>query len=636
MCAICGVVNFDGAPVDEGALVKMRDEMLNRGPERGGLHIEGNVGLGHRRLRIIDLSEAGAQPMSNADGSVRVTFNGEIYNFMELRPLLEAKGHQFKSRSDTEVIVHGYAEWGEAVIEKLDGMFAIGIWDAKKKQLLLARDRFGKKPLYYVQQGKRLAFASELKAIATLPGLSLTINPDAIDCYLHHLGVTQQQSIYKEVKKVQPGHYEVFSEGSHREERYFRPDYTHKIVASEPELLERIDAALRAAVKKRLVADVPLGAFLSGGVDSSMIVAMSAQLSSAPVKTFSIGFEEQEFSELGYARQVAERYGTQHEEISLRPDVLEILPALLYEYGEPFADSSAVPTYYVSVGARRFVTVALSGDGGDEMFGGYDNARSSYWAQQYDNAMPGLVRGPMEGLLAGYTGGDPGGVVRKLRTLVNQAADDPAQRHSGSMAFSSANRERLYTDAFKSSIKGSPALEVFTRHADELRGLSLVDQTLLLTAYTRLPNDYLVKVDVASMKVALELRSPFLDTALATLAASIDPMVKVSRGRQKYLLKKLAERYLPHDVIYRPKRGFSLPLKHWLRKELAPAIKRFLPDGKAVQLGWFRGDYVNELIAQHNAGSHDHTHRLWALLCLEIWYRMFVDKTMSPTDTLRS
>jgi asparagine synthase (glutamine-hydrolysing) len=636
MCAICGVVNFAGMPVSDDAVVRMRDEMRNRGPDSAGKYINGHVGLGHRRLRIIDLSAAGDQPMTNEDRSIWVVFNGEIYNFQELRRQLQEDGHRFASNSDTEVIIHGYEQWGDGVVEKLDGMFAFAVWDSSSNKLLLARDRFGKKPLCYLRQGAYVAFASEVKALATLPGVTLTVNSDAIDCYLHHLGVTQHHSIYREVHKVQAGHYEIFTTDGHSTVRYYAPDYTKKISLSEPELLECIDGTLRAAVKKRLISDVPLGAFLSGGVDSSLVVALMAGLSDRPVKTFSIGFEERDFSELKYARSVAQRYGTDHEEICLRPEVLRILPSLVWEYSEPFADSSAVPTYYVSQAARRFVTVALSGDGGDELFGGYETARAAYWSRQYDRFVGGPLRRSLESWLFHSALVERSGSLHKLKTLASGAHADPAVRCADSMAFSAPERAALYTDSFRDSLHGSPALEAYTHFWPHLAGLDLVDQNLVLTLHTRLPNDYLVKVDVASMKVGLELRSPFLDADLATLSASIDPLVKVRLGRQKFLLKKLAERYLPAEVIYRRKRGFQLPLTHWLRGDLRPTLDRFLPAGQLVRIGWFRANYIKRLISEHVSAAADHTHRLWALLWLELWYRMFIDRSLSPADDLRS
>ena len=349
--------------------------------------------------------------------------------------------------------------------------------------------------------------------------------------------------------------------------------------------MERIDAALKEAVRKRMIADVPLGAFLSGGVDSSLVVAMMSQLSSKPVKTFSIGFAEQDFSELEYSDAVAKRYGTEHQQIRLQPDVLEILPSLVWEYGEPFADSSAIPTYYVSKAAKEFVTVALTGDGGDEQFGGYDIARASFHALRYDALLPGFVRGPLEDWLFAA---ERTGFAQKLKTLATHACPDPARRHGYSMAFNQRQREALYTDTFRTSLGAHRPWHIYQRHAAEMAGLSILDQNLYHVLMARLPNDYLVKVDVASMKVALELRSPFLDTDLCTLSSSLDPLLKVKGGVQKYLPKKLAERYLPWEVIYRPKKGFSLPLKHWLRTDLAPALNRLLPDGNLVKAGWFQ------------------------------------------------
>ncbi len=616
----------------------MRDVMFNRGPDFGGEWVGGHAALGHRRLSIIDLSPLGHQPMSNHDGTVWVTFNGEIYNFPELRKELEAKGHRFKSHSDTEVIVHGYVEWGTGVVARLDGMFAIGVWDTKKETLLLAVDRFGKKPLFYAKDGATVRFASDVKAFWSLPESRLTVSRAAIDCYLHHMAVTTDHAIYEQIAKLPPAHFELFERNASgevvsRRERYWKPNFRDKIDVSEAEALERVDATLRAAVKKRLIADVPLGAFLSGGVDSSLVVAMMSELSSKPVKTFSIGFEEQDFSELEYSDAVAKRYFTEHQQIRLKPDVLAILPSLVWEYGEPFADSSAIPTYYVSKAARQYVTVALTGDGGDEQFGGYDIARASFHAMAYDRFAPGLVREPLEDWLFGA---ERKGLLQKVKTLATHASPDPARRHGYSMAFNGRQRDALYTDDFKNSLGGHHPHHIYERHAEEMAGLSIVDQNLYHVLMARLPNDYLVKVDVASMKVALELRSPFLDTDLCTLASALHPRLKVKGGVQKYLPKKLAERYLPWEVIYRPKKGFSLPLKHWLRTDFAPLLRRMLPEGNLVKAGWFRRPEIDRLIGEHTSSRAEHTHRLWALLWLEIWHRIFVERSMTGKEDLRA
>lgn len=638
MCAITGIVHFDHRPVAESELIRMRDIMVNRGPEHGGQWLGGHAALGHRRLRIIDLSPLGNQPMTNEDASVWVTFNGEIYNFLALRKELEARGHQFRSHSDTEVIVHGYEEWGEDVVARLDGMFAIGVWDTRRDALLLATDRFGKKPLYYSQHGATVRFASDSKAFWSLPGAALTVNHAAIDCYLHHLAVTTDHTIYNEVRRLQPAHVKVFARDNSggvrvRETRYWQPNFRDKIRITEAEALERIDAALREAVRKRMIADVPLGAFLSGGVDSSLVVAMMSRLSSQPVKTFSIGFEEQEFSELEYAAAVARRYQTEHRQIRLKPDVLEILPSLVWEYGEPFADSSAIPTYYVSKAAKEFVTVALTGDGGDEQFGGYDIARASFHAMRYDALLPGFVRGPLEDWLFAA---ERSGFVQRLKTLATHASPDPARRHGYSMAFDQRQRDALYTDSFRASLGAHRPWHIYERHAAGMAGLGILDQNLYHVLMARLPNDYLVKVDVASMKVALELRSPFLDTDLCAVSSALDPMLKVRGGRQKYLLKKLAERYLPWEVIYRPKMGFSLPLAHWLRTFLGPLLNQLLPDGNLVQAGWFQKPEIQRLIGEHATGVRTHTHRLWSLLWLELWHRIFIERSMTGRESLRS
>jgi asparagine synthase (glutamine-hydrolysing) len=621
MCAICGIVNFSGEPVSQSELIAMRDVMVNRGPDFGGEWIHGNVGLGHRRLKIIDLSENANQPMPNEGKSVWVVFNGEIYNFQELREQLQ--GHKFQSRSDTEVIVHGYEEWGENLFGKLNGMFTIGIWDARSQKLILARDRFGKKPLFFVEQGGAVQFASDIKAFSQSGKIKLTINPQAIDCFLHHLSPTQHHCIFNEVQKIRPAHYKVFSANGAKEIRYWQPSFRGKENFSEPEVLERIDTELRDAIKRRLVSDVPLGAFLSGGIDSSLIVALMSQLSDKPAKTFSIGFEESDFSELEYSRAVAKRYKTEHQEIILKPNVLEILPSLVWEYGEPFGDSSAIPTYYVSKAAREFVTVALTGDGGDEMFGGYDIARASWYSHQLSRFLPQSIQRTLGSL-----------GVRKLKTLSVHGSDDPAIRHSYTQGWTPSAKENLYTSQFKSLLGDHAPHHIFSEYQQSLAGLNIIDQNLLLTIVGRLPNDYLVKVDVASMKSALELRSPLLDYEISRLSESIDPMLKVKGGCQKYLLKKLSERYLPQEVIYRPKRGFALPLKHWLRKDFAPVVSNLLLDGEIVKTGWFNRDCISRTLEQHKAGA-DYTHRIWTLLWFELWWRMFIGKSLKASDCLK-
>jgi asparagine synthase (glutamine-hydrolysing) len=628
MCGICGIVDFSRRPVSAPTLERMRDVMVHRGPDAAGLHIEGHAALGHRRLAIIDLSPLGNQPMSNRDGRIWVVFNGEIYNFQDLRQELTGKGYAFRSRSDTEVLVHGYEEWGLALFPKLRGMFALGIWDGRKEELVLARDHFGKKPLFYLVADDAVLFASDIKALLEVTPTTLHVDPVALDAYLFHLSPTQEHCIYREVRKVKPAHYVVFGAKGQREDRYWFPSFQPKVRLKEGDAIEEMDRLLRQAVARRLVADVPLGALLSGGVDSSLVTALVSLLGGPSARTFTVTFSEREFAEAQYADQVARRYKTRHHVLTLSPDVLSILPALVWEYGEPFADSSAVGVYYVTKAAREHVTVALTGDGGDELFGGYASARASYFAQKLARWIPE----PLRRRLPAPANGN--GLRNPLATLLRYSAREPHIRHDFSLAFSQGHKTRLYTEEFTRALGDHDPWRIFSQYDDAASGLDLMDKNLLRTLMTRLPNDYLIKVDVASMMNSLELRSPFLDLDLSAFSESIPPDLKNRGGRQKYLLKKLAERYLPSEVIYRPKQGFELPVGHWLRNELRPLLAEFVLQGHALERGWFRADYVRQLVDEHLAQRADHTHRLWALLWLEIWFRLFVTQTMRPHDVL--
>ena len=639
MCAICGIIDFDSRKIDQNKLIAMRDMMFNRGPDAGGIKIVNeSVGLGHRRLKIIDISDAANQPMANENESIWTVFNGEIYNFIELREILIRHGHVFQTKSDTETIVHGYEQWGEDLFTKLDGMFAIAIWDNKNERLLLARDRYGKKPLYYQYDGKRLSFASEIKALWKVSDKELQINEAAVDCYFHHFSTTQNHCIFRDIQKLSPGHFAVFTNSKETTNCYWKPTYKNKVSFTELEAIHAIDQSLRKAVSKRLISDVPLGAFLSGGIDSSLVVAMLSQVSEKTCQTFSIGFEEQDFSELKYSAAVANHYGTQHEEIILKPDIIKILPSLVYEYGEPFADSSAIPMYYVSKAARSQVTVALTGDGGDELFGGYDIARASYYSSLMMNFCPKTVQNGLERLLfSPYFENNHFSLIRKMKTLLTHASNNPNYRHSITMAFNQWQKRDLYKNDFTSQLNCHNPAHIFLPFAKDIEGLNIIDQNLFLTMVGRLPNDYLIKVDVASMKNSLEIRSPFLDSGLSELAQSIDPKLKVRHGIQKYLLKKLAERYLPHEVIYRKKRGFELPLTHWFRTSLGTIFQHLvLGNGCLQRRGWFHMDYIRKILVEHQNHTHDHTHRLWSLLWLEIWFRLFIEQSLMPTDSLDS
>jgi asparagine synthase (glutamine-hydrolysing) len=476
-------------------------------------------------------------------------------------------------------------------------------------------------------------FASNSKAFWSLPGTQLSLSPEAIDCYLHHFTVTIEHSIFEEVTRLLPAHYRVFTPDGSRAVRYWTPDFHHKIRIGEAEALERIEASLKEAVRKRLAADEPRGVFLSGGVDSSMVVALASQLSGPPVKTFSLGFEPPDDSELEYAGAVASRYATAHHEIRLAPDALDVLPSLVWEYGEPFADSSTIPAYYASKAAREQVGVAFTGDGADSLVGGHGLVRASFYAVHYDRLLPSVLRRPLETWLFAA---ERTGYARKLKTLATHAHHDPARRHGYAMAFNQHQREALYTDSFRASLGSHRPWHIYERHHDEVASLSILDRNLYYGLVVRLPSNYLVKLDVAAMKVALELGSPYLDPDLCAICASLEPGLKVRGGRPKYLLKKLAERYLPRRVIYRPDRGFSLPLERWLRDDFGPTLQALLPDGNLVRAGWVRKQEVQRLIDEHTGGAALHAHRLWSLLWLELWHRIFVERSMTGRESLRA
>ncbi len=631
MCGICGFANFLGSRPERDCLVRARDLMRLRGPDAAGLYDDECVGLGHRRLKILDLSDGANQPLANEDGTIQVVFNGEIYNYQNLRRELEAAGHRFATHTDTEVLVHGFEEWGESLVARLDGMFAFAAWNRTRRTLLLARDRFGKKPLFTAERAGTLFFASDARCFLEF-GFSGEMDPRAIDCYLHHFSPTQDHSILRGVGKVRPGEYLVHSPAGVRRETYWRPDFREKLDLSEDEWLERIDATLDRAVAKRLVSDVPLGFFLSGGIDSSLVVAYAARHLQRPL-TFSIGFRESSFSELRYARMVAERYATDHHEIILEPDVLGVLTTLLAEYGEPFADASCLPTYFVSQAARRKVTVALTGDGGDELFGGYRIYAAAYWADRLRAVCPQAGVAALQRLL-GTGSGLP--FLGRLQTVLSYAHPDLRQRRFHTMGFNALQKQRLYTPEMRALLGDHAPQHIFERYHQETAGLPLLDEALYHSLVGRLPNDYLIKVDVASMANSLELRSPFLDSELQALSQRIPPRVKVPRGNRKHLLKKLAERHLPWETIYRPKQGFELPVRDWLRTDWSTLTREMLLEGRLLGTGWFARDYVAEILDQHQHGQADHTYRIWSLFCLEIWYRLFVDRSLQAGDDLRT
>ncbi len=637
MCGIAGFVlpapSLGRAEIEARAWA-MIGTLRHRGPDDEGVWTDGLAALAHARLSIIDLSSAGHQPIASADGEVWLTYNGEVYNFAELRRELAASGYVFRSRTDSEVIANGWHAWGPRLFGRLRGMFALALWDRRSRRLILARDRVGKKPLYYAPPetpGGAFLFGSELKALLAWPGMPRIANLTAIDHYLTLQYVPTPDTAFVGLRRLPPAHYLVA--GADADGRWREPELVRywalpepraaRTTASPAELTRQLVAHLEEAVRLRLVADVPLGAFLSGGIDSSAVVAMMARAGAGRVKTFSIGFKSERYDETRYARMVAERYGTEHEEFIVEPDAVAILPQLVWHYGEPFADPSAIPTWYVSEMARRHVTVALNGDGGDEAFLGYQR----YPAMRYLDRLDRLPAGGRVAL-ARLCGLAPNGVGRRLRLprirdMLNAPSERPEQRYAGAIAFF-ADRDKAagYGDAMRGAFADS-ALDLLAPYfaaADSLlAGANWAD------LHTYLPDDLLVKVDVASMAHGLETRSPLLDHVLLEWAAGIPAEARMAGGRTKALFKAAMQPYLPPVILRRKKMGFGAPIDEWLRHELKDLAHDTLLSPAARERGVMRPDYVRRLLDEHCAGRADHHTRLWALLMLELWFRTWID-----------
>ena len=627
VCGIVGIVNSDGHPVSGDLLSRMCEAIRHRGPDEDGFYLKDTVGLAMRRLAIIDL-KGGQQPIHNGDSSAWIVFNGEIYNYRELRARLEKLGHKFYTDSDTEAIIHAYDQYGAECPKYLRGMFAFAIWDERRQELFLARDRVGKKPLLYAQVNGQLIFASEFSALLLHPDISREIEPDAIHYYLSFMCVPAPLTAYRQIRKLEPGHTLRWRKGEIKIERYWQPDFSQKIKISEEEAGERAVEILREAVRLRLISEVPLGAFLSGGIDSSAVVALMSEQSSEPVKTFSIGFEEQDFSELHHARRVAEHVGADHHEFIVRPDALEVLPTLVEHYGEPYADSSAIPTYYVSRETRQHVTVALNGDGGDECFAGYERYAAMRIAETYHH-LPGLLRESLIertiNLLPASSGNGRHPLAR-ARRFMRAASLPKVERYLRWVStFDAEAKTELYSDSFRHEVEQSNPASFLTPWFAKANGAGIVDATLLADTMTYLPNDLLVKVDIASMAVSLEARSPFLDHHVIEFAASLPEHLKLRGLTTKYLLKRVLKRLLPAENLERRKMGFGVPIGHWFRGQMQGFLRETLLSEKALRRGLFNPATVKRLVEQHTRGERDYAHQLWTLLMLELWFERFID-----------
>jgi asparagine synthase (glutamine-hydrolysing) len=597
----------------------------HRGPDSRGIHLDGGVGLGIQRLRVIDLA-TGDQPVYNEDRSVAVVLNGEIYNYRELRQRLVANGHRFASDGDTEVIAHLYEEEGPDFVKSLAGMFGLALWDAKREELFIARDRIGKKPLFYAERGGMLSFASELWALLADGEISREVDPTAIDRFFTYTYVPSPFSAFRAVRKLPPASLLRWRAGETRIERYWEPNFVTKLgVGSDAEAGELVRDAVREAVRRRMVADVPLGAFLSGGVDSTAVVAAMAELSSNPVKTFSIGFESTAFDELPYARDVAERFGTEHHELVVRPDAVELLPKLARHYGEPFADHSAIPSFYLAEMTRRQVTVALTGDGGDEVFGGYERYAHGAILERLD-AVPAGLRASVAALAARVRGdGDLKSRRNRLRRAAALLPLTPRDRYVRAMSrFGLDLRDGLYTPEFRAALEGSAA-ETITEPWQASTALDPIDRMLDVDQQTYLPGDLLTKMDIATMAYGLEARSPLLDQELVALGAALPARFKV-RGREKKIaLRESLRGVVPDEHIDRAKQGFQVPMAEWFRTDLRELARETLLGGSAEGRGYLRQDIVAGLLQRHLDCAEDNSSLLWSMLSFELWQQQVVE-----------
>jgi asparagine synthase (glutamine-hydrolysing) len=632
MCGIAGAAWYDGdRHLDEASLDLMTDAIAHRGPDDRGTYWRryedgSGVGLGHRRLSIIDVG-GGHQPIANEDETVWIVFNGEIYNYVELRADLIAQGHQFRTNSDTETIIHLYEQHGTDCLAKLRGMFAFAIWDERRRRLFVARDRMGQKPLVYTQLGGRFLFASEIKALLQAPDVPRELDPAALDAYLTYSYVPHPGTMYRGIHKLPPAHYAIYERGQLKIERYWDVDYQRESTESIEVLQERLHATLDEAVRLRLRSDVPIGAFLSGGIDSTAIVGLMQRHLPNPARTFTIGFPVAEYDESAYARLAAEHLKTAHQELVVDADQVELLPRLCWLFDEPFADSSTIPTYLVSQITREHVKVALTGDGGDELFCGYPRYKTVQRVAAFDR-LPRPVARALTGAWWNRlpTSGGNRSFAARLRQRVKVLRESPAERYVNWVAlFDRARRQSLYSKAFgDQQAEGAAESFVETAVARSTRRAPGT-QAMLADLQTYLPGDLLTKVDIASMAHGLECRSPFMDHHVVELAASIPFRYHLDRQVAKPMLVGALGNIVPRAIATRPKMGFSIPLDSWFRGRLRPLVRDMLLGSEFEGRGYFNPTVTRGLVQDHLAGTSDHSQAIWSLLCLEQWHRTYLD-----------
>lgn len=644
MCGFCGVLTLSGEPVELEVLRQMGATLAHRGPNGEGWHWpapagRAHIGFVHRRLKIIDLSDAGAQPMTNEDGTIWLVFNGEIYNYRDLRPRLIARGHRFRSETDTEVLLHLYEERGAECLEALEGMFAFALWDARREQLLLARDRLGKKPLFYHHSGTGVVFASEIKALLRHPAVPAEVDPQALPLYFLHGYVPAPRTLYREIAQLPPAHGLLVDGSGHvRTWQYWEPPFVPRgagngvAVGTDEQVCEQLRALMTEAVRKRLSADVPLGAFLSGGVDSTIVVGLMARLIRGRVKTFSIGFAgDRRYDETAYARMAAKAFQTDHTEFIVEPQAFEHLDQLIWYHDGPFGDSSAIPTYLLSQLTRQHVTVALTGDGGDELFAGYER----FFAVLLADRIPPLMSRLANRLL----GPLPESTSRshwltRARRFFRYAGEPTAVRLAGWAGCFGDDLTCLLRSELLQELHGLelPYPEALLARAEQL---SPLNRLLYLNLTTYLPGDLLVKADRATMACGLEARSPLLDDHLVEFAARLPDRFKMRAGQRKYIMKRAFADLLPEAIARRGKMGFGVPLASWFRGELRSALVDIVGSPSARYRAYLNGAYVQRLITEHLQGRRDHAHRLWAVLTFERWLQLVAGWAAQPSPVSR-
>src|SRR5215207_2718548 len=626
MCGICGKYSPTG--VEPKELSHMLDSIAHRGPDDSGSYVRGKIGLGNRRLSIIDL-HSGKQPISNEDGTIWVVYNGEMYNFPRLRAQLESKGHVFRTNSDTEAIVHLYEDFGEHCVEHIGGMFAFALWDEKQQKLLLARDRIGQKPLFYSQDGSDFRFGSEIKSILALQNRKPELDPLAMHDYLSLRFISPPRTIFKHIQKLPPAHTLVFQNGQITLRRYWQLSFREKLTLSEAEILEALQDKLKRTVDSHLISDVPVGAFLSGGLDSSMIVAILARDLGLKPQTFSIGVAESDFDETPYARIVAEQYGTRHTEERVQADLINSLPKMIWHLDEP-SDPIAACMFQAARLASQHVKVVMGGDGGDELFAGFDRYVGNRYIDMYSLMPLALRRGVMGPMLDRLPDSFTyKSMTQKLRWVHHLSLQTTAAEQYAAATcffrFTHEEKHALYSDFLWKELGERDSAAAITEPFNHAEADDLLDRMLYTDFVTRLPEHSLMLTDRMTMAHGIEARSPFLDHELVEFLAKVPANIKVQNSQPKHLMRKLAADYLPAPILNREKQGFMLPIAYWFRTDLFPLVSRMLEHSSFVKEGWFKGEYIQRLLDEHHTNRFDHHVRLWMLLNLELWHQLYIE-----------